>query len=67
MTKTVLITGATSAIGEATARRNSQKHLHRLIITGRGDRRLDELSAQLGSRIWTQKSFSLCFDVRVKE
>ncbi len=62
MRKTVLITGATSGIGEATARKFAEAS-HRLIITGRRQERLDELSANLKSRFGTEV-LSLCFDVR---
>ncbi len=46
MRKTVLITGATSGIGEATARKFAEAS-YRLIITGRRQERLDELSGNL--------------------
>lgn len=64
MTKTVLITGATSGIGEATARKFAAAS-HRLIITGRRQERLDELSAELAAAFGT-KVLALCFDVRTK-
>jgi len=64
MTKTVLITGATSGIGEATARKFAAAS-HRLIITGRRKERLDEISAQLAAAYGTEV-LSLCFDVRSK-
>lgn len=49
MSKTILITGATSGIGEATARLLSA-HQYRLIITGRRSERLYSLSAELMSK-----------------
>lgn len=64
MRKTVLITGATSGIGEATATRFAEAS-HRLIITGRRQERLDELSARLRTGFATEM-LSLCFDVRSK-
>ena len=42
MPKTILITGATSGFGEATARRFAAEG-HRVIITGRRKERLDTL------------------------
>lgn len=63
MLKTVLITGATSGIGEATARIFA-KNGHQLIITGRRKDRLESLAFEL------KKSdinvLTLCFDVRDK-
>jgi hypothetical protein len=64
MRKTILITGATSGIGEATARKFAAAS-HRLIITGRRQERLDVLSAQLAAGFGTEV-LSLCFDVRSK-
>jgi len=64
MRKTVLVTGATSGIGEATAIKYAEAS-HRLIITGRRQERLDELSAHLISSFGAEV-ISLCFDVRVK-
>jgi len=64
MRKTILITGATSGIGEATARKFAAAS-HRLIITGRRQERLDLLSAQLTAGFGTEV-LSLCFDVRSK-
>ena len=62
MSKTILVTGATSGFGEATARR-FVKEGHRVIITGRREERLSnlksELEAEHGAAI-----LSLCFDVR---
>ena len=55
-----LITGATSGIGEATARILAKKY--RLIITGRRAERLDQLESELKTEV--QK---LVFDVRDRE
>ena len=60
--KTALITGATSGIGEATA-----KKLHaigyQIIATGRRLDRLEKLKSDLGS----DRLLTLCFDVRDRE
>ncbi len=64
MRKTVLITGATSGIGEAAAMKFADAS-YRIIITGRRQDRLDELSAHLVSN-WSTEVLSLCFDVRQK-
>jgi NADP-dependent 3-hydroxy acid dehydrogenase YdfG len=65
MQKTVLITGATSGIGEATAIKFAESS-DRLIITGRRKERLDELADHLRST-WGVDVLPLCFDVRVRE
>ena len=57
MTKTVLITGATSGFGQAAARR-FYKAGWRVIGTGRRAERLDALKAELGDRF-----FGLSFDI----
>jgi len=62
MRKTVLITGATSGIGEAVAVKFAESS-DKLIITGRRKERLDELEAHLKSTFGTDV-LSLCFDVR---
>ena len=63
MTKpTALITGATSGIGEATARILAPTH--RLIVCGRRKERLDTLAAELSS---ITEITSLTFDVRDKQ
>lgn len=64
MRKTVLITGATSGIGEATAIKFAEAS-DRLIITGRRKERLDELTEHLVTT-YDVEVLSLCFDVRVK-
>ncbi|MBK5203535.1 MAG: SDR family oxidoreductase [Prolixibacteraceae bacterium] len=57
MTKIVLITGATSGIGKATALLLA-KNGYRLILTGRRKERLEELKKEISGEICT-----LCFDV----
>ncbi len=61
MKKTVLITGATSGIGEATARLYAKKQ-YRIIITGRRKERLEGLRKLLESS--GAEVLPLCFDVR---
>lgn len=61
MRKTVLITGATSGFGKATAQLLSKSN-YRLIVTGRRQVRLDELKDNLEGDVYT-----LCFDVRDKD
>lgn len=60
MKKTVLITGATSGIGEATAIKLAQQS-YRLIITGRRNERLQKLAKQLSAHT---EIHCLCFDIR---
>ncbi|HNQ13526.1 MAG TPA: SDR family NAD(P)-dependent oxidoreductase [Bacteroidia bacterium] len=65
MNKTILISGATSGFGEATARLFAQQD-YTVIITGR---RIERLNA-LANSISPDKSFKiipLCFDVRSRE
>jgi NADP-dependent 3-hydroxy acid dehydrogenase YdfG len=62
MTKTVLITGATSGIGKATAIFFAE-HKQRLIITGRRQEKLIELAEQL-HKDHEVDVLPLCFDVR---
>jgi 3-hydroxy acid dehydrogenase/malonic semialdehyde reductase len=58
--KTVLVTGATSGYGQATARRFHGLG-HRVIVTGRRQARLDAFVEELGER-----ALALCFDVSDK-
>lgn len=62
MSKTVLITGATSGIGKACANIFA-KNNYRLIITGRRKERLEELEKELSANYGTEV-LSLNFDVR---
>ncbi|HET6244164.1 MAG: SDR family NAD(P)-dependent oxidoreductase [Bacteroidetes bacterium] len=64
MNKTILITGATSGIGKATAEKFAQNN-YNLIITGRRKERLLELENQL--KKFPINIFSLEFDVRKPE
>lgn len=65
MRKTVLITGATSGIGEASAIKFAEAAC-RLIITGRRKERLDELTEHLVEE-YNVEVLPLCFDVREKK
>lgn len=58
-----MVTGATSGIGEATARLLAQNHFH-LILCGRRNDRLEKLINQLSS---ITRVTSLCFDVRNRD
>ena len=62
MSKIVLITGATSGFGEATAERFA-KAGYKVIVTGRRKERLEALKAKLP----TCDILPLCFDVTQKE
>ena len=62
MPKTVLITGATSGIGLATARVFAS-HKYRLIVTGRRAEKLSDLKKEL-SESFACQILTLCFDVR---
>lgn len=61
MNKIVLITGATSGIGKATALKAAEAGFD-IIITGRRQERLTELAGEIGAK--GQDVLSLCFDVR---
>ncbi|MBI1185197.1 SDR family NAD(P)-dependent oxidoreductase, partial [bacterium] len=64
MAQIVLVTGATSGIGEATARIFA-KNGYDLILTGRRHMRLERLQEEFedfGVKVWT-----LCFDIRNRE
>ncbi len=65
MKQTVLITGATSGIGESSAKRFASAG-YRLIMTGRRNDRLDALSAEL-KKEYNTEVLTLCFDVRDKD
>ncbi|MCC9626082.1 SDR family oxidoreductase [Thalassospira sp. MA62] len=60
MTKTALITGATSGFGAATARR-FVKEGWKVIVTGRRADRLEALVNELGGK---DVAFALCFDIQ---
>ena len=60
MTKTALITGATSGIGRATAREFAQHGIH-LILCGRRQERLDSIQNELSK---LTDVYTLNFDVR---
>lgn len=60
--KTVLITGATSGIGLATAKRFAKEGLYKLILCGRRKERLSNLKTELKSKVEV-----LSFDVRNQE
>ena len=63
--KTVLISGATSGIGRASARRLARAG-YRLILLGRRSERLEELSNELADKYGTE-TFNLQVDVRHRE
>ena len=60
--KTILITGATSGIGLAAAKKLA-KSKNQLILCGRRQRKLDEISSELSK---TSNILLLCFDVSEK-
>lgn len=61
--KTAFITGATSGIGQATARLFAEKGID-LVLAGRRQERLDRLKDELSSKV---KVETLSFDVRERE
>lgn len=63
MSKIILVTGATSGIGEACAHLFAEKK-YKLILCGRREERLDALKLKLGEITKVQ---TLCFDVRDNE
>lgn len=63
MSKTALITGATSGIGKATAELFATNGIH-LILCGRRQERLDELTSKLGKKTSVH---TLNFDIRDKK
>jgi 3-hydroxy acid dehydrogenase/malonic semialdehyde reductase len=65
MNKIVLVTGATSGIGKATAEKFAQKGFN-IIITGRRKERLDSLEKSLKEKYKIEVK-SLNFDVRSNE
>ncbi|MDI3320036.1 SDR family NAD(P)-dependent oxidoreductase [Pinibacter soli] len=65
MSKIVLVTGATSGFGKATAEIFASNK-HNVIITGRRKERLDELKNELEQK-YGIKVYSLSFDVRNRE
>lgn len=65
MSKVVLVTGATSGIGEATARAFAEKG-DKLVITGRRGERLEALKAELEAQFGAEV-LALVFDVRSEE
>jgi len=62
MNKIVLITGATSGIGESAARLFA-KNRYQIIITGRREDRLNLLEQELSAK-YNTRVLKLCFDVR---
>lgn len=61
----VLITGATSGIGRATAEEFAS-HGHHVILTGRREDRLEAMATDLHTRFGAQ-AHTLCFDIRDAE
>jgi 3-hydroxy acid dehydrogenase / malonic semialdehyde reductase len=67
MNKIILITGATSGFGEATARKFAEAGEYHLIITGRRKERLEALKLELEGRSPGIQVHPLVFDVQDKE
>lgn len=65
MSRVVLVTGATSGIGEATARAFAENG-YKLVITGRRGERLEALKAELEAQFGAEV-LALVFDVRSEE
>jgi 3-hydroxy acid dehydrogenase / malonic semialdehyde reductase len=65
LTKTVLITGASSGIGAACAQLFAS-HGYRLILTGRREEKLSELKINL-EKTFSVEVLTLCFDVQDKK
>ncbi|MBT8234015.1 MAG: SDR family NAD(P)-dependent oxidoreductase [Saprospiraceae bacterium] len=63
MSKIILITGATSGIGKASAEVFAKKG-YDLIITGRRQKKLNDLSYKLAKK-YAVKTLPLCFDIRI--
>jgi 3-hydroxy acid dehydrogenase/malonic semialdehyde reductase len=61
--KTIMITGATSGFGEATARLFA-KHDWKMILTGRRQERLEKLQTELGGK---EQVYIACFDITDKQ
>ena len=61
--KTILITGATSGIGLAAAKKLANEK-NQLILCGRRQRKLDQISEELSKSV---NVLSLCFDVSNKK
>ena len=61
--KTVLITGATSGIGEAIALRLAKEE-YNLLLTGRRKERLEELKSRI-EKDYNREVYTLCFDIRI--
>lgn len=64
MKKTILITGATSGIGKATATYFAVANGFRLVLCGRNQKELTRLQEELGK---ATEVTTLCFDVRDKD
>jgi len=65
LTKTVVITGATSGIGKATATLFAKRG-YNVIITGRRIEKLNALKSKF-KRKYAAKVKTLCFDIRDKD